>query len=205
MLKIYQCEACKKTLISKVELRLEGWKELIAGSTDAAQEKHVPVVSVDGNSVKVDVGSVAHPMTEEHLDGVVELEEATFSIPWPRSEFEREIKENNMAIYYVAVEDGKVLGYAGMWHVVVEGHITNVGVLEEARCKGIGSMLMEKLIEIAVEKQMYGITLEVRMGNAPAQALYHKYGFKAEGIRKNYYPDTKEDASIMWKYFSEEN
>ena len=67
MLKIYQCEACKKTLISKVELRLEGWKELIAGSTDAAQEKHVPVVSVDGNSVKVDVGSVAHPMTEEHL------------------------------------------------------------------------------------------------------------------------------------------
>ena len=99
------------------------------------------------------------PMAEEHLDGVVELEEATFSIPWPRSEFEREIKENNMAIYYVAVEDGKIIGYAGMWHVVVEGHITNVGVLEEARCKGVGSMLMEKLIEVAVEKQMYGITL----------------------------------------------
>jgi len=73
------------------------------------------------------------PMTEEHLDGVTELEEATFSIPWPRSEFEREIKENSMAIYYVAVENGKVIGYAGMWHVVVEGHITNVGVLEEAR------------------------------------------------------------------------
>ena len=109
-----------------------------------------------------------------------------------------------MAIYYVAVENGKVLGYAGMWHVVVEGHITNVGVMEEARCKGIGSMLMEKLIEIGVEKKMYGITLEVRMGNAPAQALYHKYGFKAEGIRKNYYPDTKEDAIIMWKYFTEE-
>ena len=83
------------------------------------------------------------PMTEEHLDGVTALEEATFSIPWPRSEFEREIKENNMAIYYVGVEDGKVIGYAGMWHVVVEGHITNVGVLEEARRKGVGSMLME--------------------------------------------------------------
>lgn len=67
MLKIYHCECCKKTLISKVELRLEGWKELIAGSTDAAQEKHVPVVNVTGNTVKVDVGSVAHPMTEEHL------------------------------------------------------------------------------------------------------------------------------------------
>ena len=145
------------------------------------------------------------PMTEAHLDGVAELEKATFSIPWSRTEFEREIKENNMAIYYVAVEDGKVIGYAGMWHVVVEGHITNVGVLEEARRKGVGSMLMEKLIAIAVEKQMFGMTLEVRMGNAPAQALYHKYCFKAEGIRKNYYPDTKEDAIIMWKYFSEEN
>ena len=143
------------------------------------------------------------PMTEEHLDGVMILEEATFSIPWTRGDFEREVKENNMAIYYVAVEDGKVIGYAGMWHVVVEGHITNVGVLEEARCRGVGSMLMEKLIENAVEKKMYGITLEVRMGNAPAQALYHKYGFKAEGIRKNYYPDTKEDAIIMWKYFEE--
>ena len=145
------------------------------------------------------------PMTEEHLDGVVALEEATFSIPWPRSEFEREIRENNMAIYYVAVEDGKVIGYAGMWHVVMEGHITNVGVLQEARRKGVGSMLMEKIIEVAVEKKMEGITLEVRMGNAPAQALYHKFGFKAEGIRKNYYADTKEDAIIMWKYFSEEN
>ena len=125
------------------------------------------------------------PMAEEHIDGVVTLEEATFSVPWTRADFEREVR----------------VGYAGMWHVVTEGHITNVGVLEEVRCEGIGSMLMEKLIEKALEKEMTGITLEVRMGNRPAQALYHKYGFKAEGIRKNYYPDTKEDAIIMWKYF----
>lgn len=141
------------------------------------------------------------PMAEEHLDGVMELEEATFSIPWTRADFEREVKENTMAIYYVAAEEDKIIGYAGMWHVVTEGHITNVGVLEEARCKGVGSLLMEKLIEIALEKKMTGMTLEVRMGNAPAQALYHKYGFKTEGIRKNYYSDTKEDALIMWKYF----
>ena len=66
-MKVYQCEACKKTVISKTELKLEGWKELIAGSTDAAQEKHVPVVTVNGNEVKVEVGSVTHPMTAEHL------------------------------------------------------------------------------------------------------------------------------------------
>ena len=121
------------------------------------------------------------PMAEEHINGVVTLEEATFSIPWTRADFEREVRENTMAIYYVALMDGRVL--------------------EEVRCEGIGSRLMEKLIEKALEKEMTGITLEVRMGNRPAQALYHKYGFKAEGIRKNYYPDTKEDAIIMWKYF----
>lgn len=93
------------------------------------------------------------PMAEEHIDGVVTLEEATFSIPWTRADFEREVRENTMAIYYVALMDGRVVGYAGMWHVVTEGHITNVGVLEEVRCEGIGSRLMEKLIEKAVGKR----------------------------------------------------
>ena len=125
-------------------------------------------------------------MREEHIDGVLAVEEATFSIPWTRADFEREVRENAMAIYYTALLDGKIVGYAGMWHVVTEGHITNVAVLEEVRGRGIGAMI--------------GLTLEVRIGNAPAQGLYHKYGFRAEGLRKNYYPDTHEDAVIMWKY-----
>ncbi len=75
MLKVYQCEKCGKTLVSKTELReLTGWKELVAGSTDAAQEKHVPVVMKKCKTVKVDVGSVMHPMTEEHLIEWVALE-----------------------------------------------------------------------------------------------------------------------------------
>ena len=75
MLRVYQCEKCKKTIISKEELALgAGWVELVAGSTDAAQEKHVPVVTKKCKTVKVDVGSVAHPMTEEHLIEWVALE-----------------------------------------------------------------------------------------------------------------------------------
>ena len=66
MLKIYQCEKCKKTIVSKDELKLEGWVELKVGSVDAAKEKHVPVVTVEGNLVKAVVGSVSHPMTQEH-------------------------------------------------------------------------------------------------------------------------------------------
>ncbi len=76
MLKVYQCEKCGKTLVSKEELKLEGWKELVACSTDAAKEKHVPVVSKKCKTVKVDVGSVAHPMTAEHLIEWVAVETA---------------------------------------------------------------------------------------------------------------------------------
>ena len=66
-MKFYQCEKCGTVIESKVALAIDGWKELVAGSTDAAQEKHVPVVTKKCKQVKVDVGSVAHPMTKEHL------------------------------------------------------------------------------------------------------------------------------------------
>ena len=75
-MKIYQCKNCKKTVISKDELLLEGWKELKGGEIDAAQEKHVPVVTKKCKQVKVDVGSVAHPMTSEHLIEWVAIETA---------------------------------------------------------------------------------------------------------------------------------
>lgn len=73
-MKIYQCEKCKKVIVSKDELRLDGWVELVADSVDAAKEKHVPIVTKKCKQVKVDVGSVAHPMTEEHLIEWVVLE-----------------------------------------------------------------------------------------------------------------------------------
>ena len=141
------------------------------------------------------------PMTEEHIEQVLQVEEACFSIPWTREDFQREMKENKMAIYRIAVLDDKIVGYAGMWHVVTEGHITNVAVLEQYRRRGVAKALMEEIINIAQQKQMIGITLEVRISNIAAQKLYTKSCFRPEGFRKNYYQDTQEDAVIMWKYF----
>lgn len=73
-MKVYQCEKCKKTIITKDEVKLDGWVELVPCSTDAAQEKHVPVVTKKCKQVKVDVGSVVHPMSEEHFIEWVAIE-----------------------------------------------------------------------------------------------------------------------------------
>lgn len=73
-LKIYRCKECGKTLLVNGCLKSEKWEELVAGSTDAAVEKHVPVVEKKCKTVKVDVGSVAHPMTAEHLIEWIALE-----------------------------------------------------------------------------------------------------------------------------------
>ena len=74
MLKFYQCEQCDKVIISKEALNISGYKELIPSSTDAAVEKHVPVVTKKCKQVQVNVGSVTHPMSEEHLISWIALE-----------------------------------------------------------------------------------------------------------------------------------
>lgn len=138
-------------------------------------------------------------MNKSHIDGIMEIEKDSFAIPWSRAAVEKELS-NNLAIYAVVKENDKVVGYGGMWHVVNEGHITNIAVHKDYRRKGIGNIIVNKLIEIAEEKEMIGLTLEVRKSNLPALELYRKNGFKLEGIRPEYYEDNKEDAYIMWKY-----
>lgn len=143
-------------------------------------------------------------LNKSHVDGIVAIEEESFASPWSRASVEKELK-NNMAIYVVALEDNKVVGYGGMWHVINEGHITNIAVKEAYRHQGIATAIINKLSEIAEEKEMIGLTLEVRMSNIPAKSLYTKLGFKLEGIRKEYYSDNREDALIMWKYLIDES
>ena len=118
------------------------------------------------------------PMEEGHIEDVLKIEEACFYIPWTRVDFLRELNENKMAIYRIAVVDGKVAAYAGLWHVVTEGQITNVAVMPEYRGLGLGNLLMEELIRVGEDLSMIGITLEVKISNYKAQKLYTKHGFK---------------------------
>jgi len=140
------------------------------------------------------------PFAPDNLDHVYEIELDSFSIPWTKEDLYRDAFMNDLSVYLVAMYENKIIGYAGMWHVVNEGHITNIAVSLPYRKMGAGQLLIEGLERIARMREMIGITLEVRMNNAQAQRLYTRNGYKVEGIRKNYYADTKEDALIMWKH-----
>lgn len=104
-------------------------------------------------------------------------------LPWPRRE---EIPR-----------PGRIVGYAGMWLVLDEAHITTIAMRETYRGRGLGELLLASSITAAMEMGSDRVTLEVRVSNAVAQNLYRKYGFREEGVRPRYYSDNNEDAYIM--------
>lgn len=91
-----------------------------------------------------------------------------------------------------------IVGYAGLWLMVDEAHVTTIGVHPDHRGRGVGELLFLGLTDIARQMRAFRMTLEVRVSNTSAQALYHKYGLRNEGVRRRYYSDNGEDAYIMW-------
>lgn len=91
-----------------------------------------------------------------------------------------------------------VVGYAGIWLNLDEGHVTTIAVHPDHRGRGVGELLLLGLIDQAYELGVQQLTLEVRVSNTIAQQLYVKYGFRIHGERKRYYTDNGEDAAIMW-------
>ena len=142
-------------------------------------------------------------MTLEDVDGVLAIEKESFTTPWSRGSFIKEVTENKLAYYTVAEMDGVILGYAGVWLIVDEGHITNIAVAPKYRGREIGKKILEKLIEELKNRKILRVTLEVRASNEVAIGLYRSYGFIILGRRPGYYTDNGEDALIMWKDITE--
>ena len=138
-------------------------------------------------------------MKPEDAEAVEEVEKASFSMPWSRKSFWEEAA-NERTYYLVALDDEKVIGYAGTWILDDEAQITNVAVAPAYRGKKVGAGLMENLIGEAKKRGATRMTLEVRPSNTAALALYEKFGFKDCGRRPHYYLDNGEDAVIMWNF-----
>ena len=136
-------------------------------------------------------------MEECDLEAVLEVSSLSLKESWSKESFKKELS-NPLAKYLVAKGNNKVIGFAGVWTIVDEGHITNIAVHPNFRKKGIGSILLSSLIEHCKNWGCNSLTLEVRSSNTTSQNLYKKYNFKEEVIRKKYYKDNNEDAIIMW-------
>jgi ribosomal-protein-alanine N-acetyltransferase len=145
----------------------------------------------------VSVPVVVEPMRMGDVSAVLEIERLSFNAPWPAYAFEQELTANRLAHYVVARNDERVVGFGGIWLMVDEAHITTFGVHPDHRRQGVGRRLLLRLAEMAIELGTARMTLEVRVSNAPAQALYGSFGFRVAGRRIAYYSDDGEDALVM--------
>jgi ribosomal-protein-alanine N-acetyltransferase len=139
------------------------------------------------------------PLEEGHLPKVLDIEKAANSAPWSERSFRNELAHPH-GIFLVALGDGEVVGYGGIWLVVDEAHVTNLAVDPNLRRQGIAKGLMIELLKRAKSRGMTCSTLEVRAGNAAALGLYQGLGYIKTATRKGYYPDNAEDAAVMWMY-----
>lgn len=138
-------------------------------------------------------------MTSDDIEAVVKIEEEAYGEHhWSKASFYDEM-QNNLAKYYCAKNSsGEILGYAGTWHIIDEGHITTIAVKNEYKRQHIGEALIVKILDDCYKEGIKYLTLEVRVSNTAAIGLYTKYGFNSLGTRKGYYQDNNEDALIMW-------
>ena len=139
-------------------------------------------------------------MTAAHVPALAALERTCFSDPWSEAGLGEELT-NPHAVFRVAVEGDAVLGYVGMHHLLDEGFITNVAVDPAARRRGVARALLADLTAYGTAHGLYRITLEVRVGNTPAIALYEGLGYTRDGVRPGFYRDPTEDAAIYSLYF----
>lgn len=132
------------------------------------------------------------------LDGVLEIEEASFNNPTTREWYERELERPDVCLIYVLrLPEHAVAGFCAFWRVAGEMHINNLAIRPSLRGQGWGSLLLEAALEAAAQLGAASATLEVRRGNVAARRLYARAGFREAGVRQNYYTQPVEDALVL--------
>ena len=137
---------------------------------------------------------------EADLDAIVEIERASFSMPWTAEMFRWELRNTDVsATYVLRTADRTIAAFCCVWTVLDELHINNVAVRPALRRRGFAATLLERVMEEATRQGAAKATLEVRRSNIAALRLYDRLGFTVSGVRPNYYSNPVEDALILWR------
>ncbi len=145
-------------------------------------------------------------LTPEAAPRIAELEKLCFSVPWSEDSV-RYALEDELHLWLGLVENGEIIGYAGVQIVLDEGFIDNVAVHPDKRSRGYAKRLIDELCKESKTRGAAALMLEVRPSNAPAIKVYESAGFERVGFRPVYYDNPKEGAILMTKYLraGEEN
>ena len=139
---------------------------------------------------------------DRDLDGVLEVEDESFTNPWTRDMYAWELQNRAVChIYLVRTPECPVAGFCAFWRVFDEIHINNVAMRPAFRGRGMGTALIRHVLEEARRLGARRATLEVRASNVRARRLYEQLGFYVSATRRNYYTNPVEDALILWADF----
>ncbi len=140
-------------------------------------------------------------MKLDDLNKVIKIEREAFSNPWNRKFFKEELIHNSFALYLTAKIEDEIIGYVGCWfkNRANEVHIVNLAVKKNKRRQGIGTYLINEIVDMAKNLNAKSVTLEVRITNKAAIDLYKELGFIEDGLTRHYYLDNNEDALLMKK------
>lgn len=139
-----------------------------------------------------------YELTYDDIAQVSEMEQRFFSTPWSEASIAHYVETGN-TIFVVARNGEKTVGYAAVLCILDEGNLVSIGVDDAFRQMGIATELLDIVYEMAHERGVSSINLEVRTSNEAAIALYKKEGFVQNGLRKNFYREPTEDALLFWK------
>ncbi len=136
-------------------------------------------------------------MRAEDVDAVVEIETQTFSSPWRKETFAELIGRPTLEMLVMEHAEEGIVGYAVLWCILDQGELANLAIVPRLRSRGLGARLMARVIEVARERGVESVFLEVRESNAHALELYRRFGLSQVGQRRGYYDHPKEDARIL--------
>ena len=135
-------------------------------------------------------------LTFADLPQVVAIERRAFTTPWSLAMFVLELSKPS-GICLAAELETELVGYLVCSRYDTVWHLMNIAVEPDWRRRGIGSALLQALLERVGDDAQ--VTLEVRRSNHGAVALYERFGFRSAGVRPRYYADNGEDAVVMWR------
>jgi ribosomal-protein-alanine N-acetyltransferase len=140
------------------------------------------------------------PLVFDDLDAVGEIERSSMPAPWSRAMFAGELsKPTSVCLGAWEPSNGQLVGYVIVSRYVDAWHVMNLVVVEGERRRGVATRLLEEVFAQTRGQGRRGFTLEVRVSNDGAVRLYERLGFRAQGVRRGYYTDNREDALIMWR------